>query len=286
MSEEQTRQLTPVMRATVGALAERMSLQVDAEALMGTLMSTVFADTSGATQADLALVLHVANKHNLDPITREIYAFKANGRVLPIVGVDGWYKIANSHPQFDGLEFEYTDSPDGELVSVTCRVFRKDRKHAIEATEFLSECQKGTEPWKKWPRRMLRHKAAIQAFRMAFGFAGFYEPDEAERIIESSPDDIDTTVVDSTPITDEQYTALNHAISAAFDLTDGNIRADATAFVGRLKEAFGIDQLDELPSDQFDACLARIGDAAKFRNDNAFDQPKTDDEIPGYTPAS
>jgi hypothetical protein len=31
--------------------------------------------------------------------------------------------------------------------------------------------------------RMLRHKALIQAARLAFGFSGIYDQDEAERIV-------------------------------------------------------------------------------------------------------
>ncbi|MGP1667495.1 MAG: hypothetical protein ACTS5I_16635, partial [Rhodanobacter sp.] len=36
------------------------------------------------------------------------------------------------------------------------------------------------------PRRMLRHKAMIQCARLAFGFVGVYDPDEAERIQEAT----------------------------------------------------------------------------------------------------
>ena len=50
-----------------------------------------------------------------------------------------------------------------------------------------------TEPWKRWPRRMLRHKALIQAARIAFGFAGIYDEDEGNRMAEvpdlSAPSD-------------------------------------------------------------------------------------------------
>jgi hypothetical protein len=35
---------------------------------------------------------------------------------------------------------------------------------------------------------MLRHKAMIQCARIAFGFGGIYEQDEAERIVENSID--------------------------------------------------------------------------------------------------
>ena len=34
---------------------------------------------------------------------------------------------------------------------------------------------------------MLRHKAMIQCARLAFGFAGIYDQDEAERIAEAAP---------------------------------------------------------------------------------------------------
>jgi hypothetical protein len=61
-------------------------------------------------------------------------------------------------------------------------VHRKDRSHPVEVTEYLAECRQGTDPWKKWPARMLRHKAAIQAIRYAFGFSGIVDPDEADRM--------------------------------------------------------------------------------------------------------
>ena len=40
-------------------------------------------------------------------------------------------------------------------------------------------------PGNPTPRRMLRHKAMIQCARLAFGFGGIYDQDEAERIVEA-----------------------------------------------------------------------------------------------------
>ncbi|WP_208431614.1 recombinase RecT, partial [Bartonella doshiae] len=49
------------------------------------------------------------------------------------------------------------------------------------------ECaQDNSDPWKKYPARMLRHKATIQCARYAFGFSGIYEEDEAARIHEAN----------------------------------------------------------------------------------------------------
>jgi hypothetical protein len=94
-----------------------------------------------------------------------------------VVGVDGWAKIINSHPQFDGIEFDMADD------SCTCRIYRKDRAHPVTVTEYLAECRRDTGPWKSHPRRMLRHKAMIQAARLAFGYGGIYDQDEAERVM-------------------------------------------------------------------------------------------------------
>jgi len=48
----------------------------------------------------------------------------------------------------------------------------------------MAECKRNTQPWQSHPRRMLRHKAMIQCARLAFGFAGIYDQDEAERIVD------------------------------------------------------------------------------------------------------
>lgn len=138
------------------------------------------------TNEQFAAFLIVADQHGLNPLTKEIYAFPAkSGGIVPIVGIDGWYKLANGHPLYDGIQYHDEVDSQGLVISITARVYRKDRAHPIEATEYMRECHRSTEPWRQWPRRMLRHKATIQALRAAFGFAGIYDPDEAERIVEA-----------------------------------------------------------------------------------------------------
>ena len=135
------------------------------------------------TREEFAAFLLVAKEHRLNPITREIYAMKRKGGgLVPVVGVDGWARLANDHPAFDGMEFESEHDGD-KLLSTTCRIYRKDRRQPIAVTEYLSECIRDTEPW-KMRHRMLRHKAMIQCARYAFSFAGIYDPDEAERFAE------------------------------------------------------------------------------------------------------
>lgn len=163
-----------------GVIAEMAQTErMDALAYEATLRDTVFPQAGG--RAEFAAFLMVARKYGLNPITREIYAFpKKGGGIVPIVSIDGWCNLINSHPAFDGMDFEEQVDDAGELVSTTCRIYRKDRQHPIAVTEWLSECVRATEPW-KMKHRMLRHKATIQCARYAFAFAGIYDEDEAER---------------------------------------------------------------------------------------------------------
>ena len=157
------------------ALAKQFNIQGDPQELVQTLKATAFK--GNATDAQFNALMIVSTQYGLNPFTKEIYAFpdKNNG-ITPVVGVDGWARIINSHPQFDGMEFT------SDTESCTCKIYRKDRNHPTTVTEYLEECKRPTQPWNSHPRRMLRHKAMIQAARLAFGFGGIYDEDEAQRI--------------------------------------------------------------------------------------------------------
>jgi len=176
------------------------------EAFERTLMATVMPK-EGATREQTAAFLLVAKQHGLNPFTKEVFAFPSRGGgIQPVVSVDGWMKLMNQHPEFDGLDFEDSLAADGTLVSVTCIVHRKDRGHPIKVTEYMSECRRDTDTWKRWPARMLRHKAAIQAARYAFGFAGIMEPDEVERM-----EEVSVTQIPAAQITDERKARCDEA---------------------------------------------------------------------------
>jgi phage recombination protein Bet len=152
----------------------------DGSGLIETLKATAFKGQ--VSDAQMTALMIVANQYGLNPWTKEIYAFpdKNNG-IVPVVGVDGWARIINSHAAFDGMDFEQTAD------SCTCIIYRKDRSHPTKVTEWMAECKRtNVGPWVSHPYRMLRHKAMIQCARLAFGFVGIYEQDEAERIVESS----------------------------------------------------------------------------------------------------
>jgi phage recombination protein Bet len=200
------------MRPTslLAKIAARYS--VDPSKLMTTLKATAFkqkADAEPVTDEQMMALLIVADQYGLNPFTKEIYAYpdKQNG-IVPVVSVDGWTRIVNEHEKFDGVEFEYgppvkPSTHQGQVLAgfefVTTKIHRKDRSHPISLTEYLDEVYRppfegkkrdgsGTfvvnGPWQTHTKRMHRHKSWIQCARLAFGFAGIYDEDEAQRIIE------------------------------------------------------------------------------------------------------
>ena len=115
----------------------------DGAGLMETLKATAFKGP--VTDAQMTALMVVANQYGLNPWTKEIYAFPdRNHGIVPVVGVDGWSRIINNHPQFDGMDFQQDDE------SCTCIVYRKDRSHPIKVTEYMAECRRdGVGPDRK-----------------------------------------------------------------------------------------------------------------------------------------
>lgn len=188
MSQEITIQSKP--RSVLVDMAERFNMEPKNFEL--TLKATVVP--ANISNEQFAAFLLVAKEYNLNPLTKEIYAFPAKGGgVQPIVSIDGWVRIINEHPNFDGAEFKESFIED-EIFSVTCTLYRKDRNKPMVVTEYLSECRGTSDPWKRWPVRMLRHKALIQCARYAFGFSGIIDPDEAERMKDITPTNKDLEV--------------------------------------------------------------------------------------------
>lgn len=202
---------TTPRRSLIEKVAGRYS--VDPDKMMATLKATAFKVRDGAaTNEQLMALMIVADQYKLNPFTRELFAFPdARNGIVPVVSVDGWARIINEHPQADGLEFIDGPEEDGVPKWIECVIYRKDREHPTKVRERFSEVKRDTQPWKSHPSRMLRHKALIQCARVAFGFAGIYDQDEAERIIEMG----EAEVVQAQTATDKTAAGLRDRLSAS-----------------------------------------------------------------------
>lgn len=170
------------MSNTKSALAVMATkYNVEAPRLLDTLKSTLMPK---ASNEEMMAFCVVANAYDLNPFTKEIYAFPNRaGGISPVVSVDGWMKLMNRQESFDGIDFECREE-NGKPVSVTATIHLKNRSKPVVVTEYYAECYRATEPWKSHPRRMLRHKALIQAARIAFGFSGISDEDEAAPVVQ------------------------------------------------------------------------------------------------------
>jgi len=132
--------MSTALQTLSSKLATTLGMGEDGSKLLPVLKATAFKGE--VSDAQMTALLVVANQYGLNPWTKEIYAFpdKQNG-IVPVVGVDGWSRIINTHPEFDGLDFEFGDKDANGLPEYcTCIIHRKDRGHPIKATEYMEEC--------------------------------------------------------------------------------------------------------------------------------------------------
>jgi phage recombination protein Bet len=179
-------EVVPVVERQTIVVRFAQQYGIDAGKMLGTLKATAFKAEREATDAEMMALLVVAEQYKLNPFTRELFAFLDKHRgIVPVVSVDGWARIVNEHPNYDGVEFRYAEG-DAAPAWIECLIYRKDRARPTVVREMFGECKRSTIPWQTHPSRMLRHKAFIQGARLAFGFAGIYDEDEAARILEAA----------------------------------------------------------------------------------------------------
>lgn len=178
------------MSNALAVIAQNTGASVEdiTDVLRGMIVSAKNQHGAQATNAELAIVTGVCATYGLNPLVKECAAFVSGGKLSVVVMVDGWYKMVNRRPEFDGVEFDDKFDDKGNLASITCRMFIKGRERPVCVTEYMAECKDPkSSVWTKWPARMLRHKAYIQCARMAFGITEIIDDDEASRIAANSP---------------------------------------------------------------------------------------------------
>ena len=246
MAKEQTKTHSEPAPAAKPSLVAKLAARysVDPEKMLATLKATVFRGSKQkdgsireATNEELMALLVVADQYRLNPFTREIYAFpdEKRGGITPVVSIDGWLRIINEHEALQSIGIRYGDFDRGledadPYIEVEIR--RRDRDEPVIVREYMKECWRDTGPWNSHPRRMLRWKAIIQASRVAFGFGGIFDQDEAERLRESA---IEST---ATVITTKPKTAAPRAIEAQrnelpdLPISDANAQPPEPVLVG------------------------------------------------------
>lgn len=151
-----------------------------------------------ATDADLAVFLHYAQRTGLDPFSRQIYMIKREGKQTIQTGIDGFRLIAQRTGKYRGKVSTEWCGPDGEWRDVwlgglnnppfAARVSVKHADHDLpdSATcifdEFVGRKFNGevNRMWETKPATMLAKCSESGALRAAFpnDLGGMYTDDE------------------------------------------------------------------------------------------------------------
>jgi phage recombination protein Bet len=156
------------------ALAPRRIDQFEPREVIDTIKQTV---CRGATDAQLRLFMEVCRATGLNPFIKgEIWYVAEKGIIM--AGRDGYLRVANEHPAFDGMETRVERDERGVPVKAVCTVWRKDRNHPTVSEAYYSEYKKASPVWQQYPSAMISKVAETLALKRSFAINGVVTEEE------------------------------------------------------------------------------------------------------------
>jgi phage recombination protein Bet len=162
------------MNDNAPTIRQEMALNYADPKVLDTIKATV---AQNATPPELAMFIQFCQSTGLNPFKKEIWFIKAGGRVQMMTGINGFFSIANSTPEFDGYESGLIDPqgafvsaayPKNDFIGAWCKVYRKDRRIPSEGVAMLAEYDKKQSTWNTMKRVMITKCAESVALRKAF----------------------------------------------------------------------------------------------------------------------
>jgi phage recombination protein Bet len=159
-----------------------------------TIKRTVASD---ANNDELKMFLHVAKSYGLDPFNKEIFFWKVKGKPIIMTSRDGYLKISDRHPQYDGLvsdvvrkndrfkrksdgiEHEYGTNR-GDIIGAYALVYRKDRSYPVYVFAPFNEYRADTKVWYQYPTAMILKVAESMALKRSFSVSGLVSREEMD----------------------------------------------------------------------------------------------------------
>lgn len=119
------------------------------------------------TNEELFPAVSMIARYGLDPLMNEIRCTRErSGRVISVILIDGWVKILNRTPGYDGHEQTIEWDEDHNPRSCTTTIHSKNRSHPVSYTAYWSEYSIiGGELKESIPIHMLRMFSLRQAAR-------------------------------------------------------------------------------------------------------------------------
>ena len=156
------------------ALVSRRIDQFEGREVMDAIKQTV---CRGATDAQLRVFMEVCRATGLNPFIKgEIWYVAEKGIIM--AGRDGYLRIANEHPAFDGMETRVERDERGVPIKAVCTVWRKDRNHPTVSEAYYSEYKKASPVWQQYPSAMISKVAEMLALKRSFAINGVVTEEE------------------------------------------------------------------------------------------------------------
>jgi len=142
------------------------------------------------TAREMFLGMSLISRHDLDPITKEIYVTRNKEKgLLTIIGIDGWVKVLNRTPDYDGFDQEDEITDKGKVVKITTKIFSKSRSHPTVYPAYWIEYERVAGFVKnKMPIHMLRLFSIRHAARLFTNIGGVTTAEEAEMMDDQPAD--------------------------------------------------------------------------------------------------
>lgn len=142
------------------------------ETMLNTLRETV---CKGATIPQFRMFIEVCKGTGLNPFLKEIWFVPGVG---VMAGRDGYLRVANESPQFDGMETRVERDAKNVPIKATCSVWRKDRSHPITCEAYYNEYKRSGGVWDKYPSAMISKVAEVLALKRSFSINGVVTEEE------------------------------------------------------------------------------------------------------------
>ncbi|RCW88429.1 phage recombination protein Bet [Halanaerobium sp. DL-01] len=157
-----------------------------------TLRRTVAGD---ASSDEFKMFIYLAKNYGLDPFNKEIFFWKKDGKPTIMTSRDGYLKIADRHPQYDGLVSDVVRENDkfrrketginhqygtnrGQIVGSYALVYRKDRSYPVYIFAPFEEYRSDSKIWEQYPSAMILKVAESMALKRAFSVSGLVSREE------------------------------------------------------------------------------------------------------------
>jgi hypothetical protein len=292
--------------ATLEATARHKSVLMDAASILGVnptklcdLLRNVWKTSKGVaplTDAEMFKGLSLIARYELDPIAKDVYVTRTkDGKLLTIIGIDGWIKVLDRTEHYDGFEWDDETDANGKVIAVNVRIYSTKRSRPTTYRGLMSEYQRvGGVVAKDMPVHMLRLFSLRHAARLFTPIGGDVLTEEEARYVqdhhaeqsvvpssksksEALADHLMNRMAEPTPEPEQEPEPEQQAETADGETAEDNAAISwCEAIIARLMKASNVlqfsqirDQVyahpfrDELPQEALDRLSAALMDAEK-----------------------